>query len=77
MALANNVVPILSDEEISSDEDDSGAPAHPCMSSEAMLKLFEMRQNNLICDAVLHCLVDDTYHNVHRNILCACSLYFK
>lgn len=73
----DNEISILSDAEISSDEDDTGAPAHPCMSREAMIKLYKMRENNQLCDGIIHCLIDDTYHNIHRAILCACSSYFK
>ena len=73
----DNEIPILSDEEISSDEEASGSPPHPCMSHEAMIKLYEMRQNNQLCDGVIHCLADDKYLNIHRAILCACSSYFK
>ncbi|XP_070497155.1 kelch-like protein 10 [Chironomus tepperi] len=47
------------------------------MSREAMFKLYQMRQNNQLCDGVIHTLVDDTYFNIHRAILCACSSYFN
>ncbi|XP_026463308.1 kelch-like protein 10 [Ctenocephalides felis] len=47
-----------------------------CMSQQAMMSLYEMRQNNLLCDAVIR--VDDgTCFPVHRAILCACSSYFR
>ena len=73
----DNEFPKLSEcAEISSDEE-SGAPAHPCISREAMLKMFEMQRNNQLCDGIIHCLSDDTYFNVHRTILCGCSSYFK
>jgi hypothetical protein len=48
----------------------------PSMSQEAMLELYKMRLDNTLCDAVLE--VDDhVTFNVHRNILSACSHYFR
>jgi hypothetical protein len=60
---------------MSSDEEE-GAIAKPCMSSEAMQKLYEMHLNNTLCDAVL-VMEDETVFNVHRNMLSACSSYFR
>lgn len=46
------------------------------MSAEAMQALFEMREKNQLCDAIL-VLDDGTRFPVHRAILCASSVYFK
>lgn len=47
-----------------------------CMSTDAMQSLYDMRQNNLLCDAVLR-LEDGTVFSIHRAILSACSIYFR
>lgn len=67
----------MSEEEIESDEDDESGPPYQCISREAMQKLFEMRLNNQLCDAEIHCLADNKFLNVHRTMMCACSMYFK
>lgn len=46
------------------------------MSTQAMQSLYELRQNNLLCDAVLR-LEDGGVFPVHRAILSACSTYFR
>lgn len=46
------------------------------MSAQAMQSLYELRQNNLLCDAVLR-LEDGGVFSVHRAILSACSTYFR
>ena len=61
--------------EASEDEDSMPLP-HQCMSHDAMQKLFEMRLNNQLCDAVIRIGKDRSY-NIHRAILCACSTYFR
>lgn len=46
------------------------------MSIQAMQSLFELQENNQLCDATI-LLEDGTVIPVHRAILCACSTYFK
>ncbi|XP_052132826.1 kelch-like protein 10, partial [Frankliniella occidentalis] len=46
------------------------------MSAQAMQSLYELRQNNLLCDAVLR-LEDGGVFPIHRAILSACSTYFR
>jgi len=43
---------------------------------QAMQSLYDLRQNNLLCDAVLR-LEDGGVFPVHRAILSACSTYFR
>ncbi|XP_014616695.1 PREDICTED: kelch-like protein 10 [Polistes canadensis] len=47
-----------------------------CMSTQAMQSLYDFRQNNLLCDAVLR-LEDGGIFPIHRAILSACSTYFR
>lgn len=47
-----------------------------CMSTQAMQSLYDLRQNNLLCDAVLR-LEDGGVFPIHRAILSACSTYFR
>ncbi|KAJ8940240.1 hypothetical protein NQ318_016696 [Aromia moschata] len=47
-----------------------------CMSIQAMQALFELKENNQLCDATL-VLDDGAEIPVHRAILCACSSYFR
>ena len=47
-----------------------------CMSTQAMESLYDLRQNNLLCDAVLR-LEDGGVFSIHRAILSACSTYFR
>lgn len=47
-----------------------------CMSTQAMQSLYDFRQNNLLCDAVLR-LEDGGVFPIHRAILSACSTYFR
>ncbi|XP_076181587.1 kelch-like protein 10 isoform X1 [Ptiloglossa arizonensis] len=47
-----------------------------CMSTQAMQSLYDFRQNNLLCDAVLR-LEDGGIFPIHRAILSACSPYFR
>lgn len=47
-----------------------------CMSIQAMQSLFELRENNLLCDAVIR-LEDGGIFPVHRAILSASSSYFR
>lgn len=47
-----------------------------CMSTQAMQSLYDLRQNKLFCDAVVH-LEDGGIFSIHRAILSACSSYFK
>nr|XP_031847034.1 kelch-like protein 10 isoform X2 [Nomia melanderi] len=47
-----------------------------CMSTQAMQSLYDFRQNNLLCDAVLR-LEDGGVFPIHRAILSACSPYFR
>ncbi|KAG7204994.1 hypothetical protein KM043_005379 [Ampulex compressa] len=47
-----------------------------CMSTQAMQSLYDFRQNNLLCDAVLR-LGDGGVFPIHRAILSACSTYFR
>lgn len=47
-----------------------------CMSIQAMQALFELKENNQLCDATI-VLDDGAEIPVHRAILCACSAYFK
>ncbi|XP_073989181.1 kelch-like protein 10 isoform X2 [Rhodnius prolixus] len=46
------------------------------MSASSMLSLYELREMNMLCDAVLR-LEDGATFPVHRAILSACSPYFK
>lgn len=46
------------------------------MSVQAMQSLYELQENNQLCDATI-LLEDGTTVPVHRAILCACSTYFK
>ncbi|KAI4460549.1 kelch protein [Holotrichia oblita] len=46
------------------------------MSVQAMQSLYELQENNQLCDATI-LLEDGTTIPVHRAILCACSTYFK
>ncbi|XP_046387558.1 kelch-like protein 10 [Ischnura elegans] len=46
------------------------------MSTHALLALQELREHNLLCDAVVR-LEDGTSFRVHRAILSSCSSYFK
>ena len=74
----NKEISLFSDAKIENNEnDESSYPQQQCTSDEVMVEIYEMRSNNQLCDAVLHCLVDDTYVNVHRIMLSACSKYFK
>lgn len=47
-----------------------------CMSTQAMQSLYDLRQNNVLCDAVLR-LEDGGVFPIHRAILSACSNYFR
>ncbi|CAH1154336.1 unnamed protein product [Phaedon cochleariae] len=47
-----------------------------CMSIQAMQALFELKENNQLCDATI-VLDDGAEIPVHRAILCACSSYFR
>lgn len=47
-----------------------------CMSTEAMQTLYDLRQNNLLCDAVL-VLADGGRFPVHKAILSACSDFLR
>ncbi|XP_074036531.1 kelch-like protein 10 [Leptinotarsa decemlineata] len=47
-----------------------------CMSIQAMQALFELKENNQLCDATI-VLDDGSEIPVHRAILCACSSYFR
>lgn len=47
-----------------------------CMSTQAMQSLYDLRQNNLLCDAVLR-LEDGGVFPIHRAILSVCSTYFR
>ncbi|XP_067009753.1 kelch-like protein 10 isoform X2 [Anabrus simplex] len=46
------------------------------MSTQAMQSLYDLRQNNQLCDAILR-LEDGGIFHVHRAILSACSTYFR
>lgn len=46
------------------------------MSHQAMKALYDLRENNQLCDAVV-ILDDGTTFDVHRAVLSACSLYFR
>lgn len=47
-----------------------------CMSTQAMQSLYDLRQNNLLCDAIIR-LQDGGVFHIHRAILSACSTYFR
>lgn len=47
-----------------------------CVSTQVLQSLYDLRQNNLLCDAVLR-LDDGGVFPVHRAILSACSTYFR
>lgn len=47
-----------------------------CMSIQAMQALQELRENNMLCDAVIR-LDDGGVFHIHRAILSACSTYFR
>lgn len=65
----------LCDEGIRAEDDFSGV-TKACISMESMRHLYEMRSNNVLCDAIIK-LDDASTFNVHRNILSACSSYFR
>ena len=46
------------------------------MSMQAMQTLYDLRENNQLCDAII-VLDDGTEIPIHRALLCACSSYFK
>ncbi|XP_058809482.1 kelch-like protein 10 [Phymastichus coffea] len=45
-------------------------------SSQTLQSLYDLRQNNLLCDAVIR-LEDGGVFSIHRAILSACSAYFR
>ncbi|XP_044731886.1 kelch-like protein 10 isoform X2 [Chrysoperla carnea] len=47
-----------------------------CMSIQAMQALQELRENNMLCDAIIR-LDDGGIFPIHRAILSACSTYFR
>lgn len=47
-----------------------------CMSTRAMQSLYDLHQNNLLCDAVLR-LEDGGVFPIHRAVLSTCSAYFR
>ncbi|XP_014244657.1 kelch-like protein 10 isoform X2 [Cimex lectularius] len=47
-----------------------------CMSQSSMMSLYELREMNMLCDAVIR-LEDGSSFPVHRAILSACSSYFR
>jgi kelch-like protein 10 len=47
-----------------------------CMSMQAMQTLYDLRENNQLCDAII-VLDDGTEIPIHRALLCACSSYFR
>ncbi|XP_044586739.1 kelch-like protein 10 [Cotesia glomerata] len=47
-----------------------------CMSTQAMQSLYDLRRNNLFCDAIIR-LEDGGVFPIHRAILSACSTYFR
>lgn len=47
-----------------------------CMSTQAMQSLYDLRENNLFCDAIVR-LEDGGIFPIHRAILSACSTFFK
>lgn len=69
------VSPLLTIDDISSDEEDEATPRQS-MSHEAMVSLNEMRLNNQFCDVAVK-MDCGTVFNLHRAIMCACSDYFK
>lgn len=76
LVLLDTYVPkSLNDFADSDDENSNGVP-QKCMSNEAMMKLYEMRVANVLCDAELR-LEDGEIFSVHRLILCTCSTYFR
>lgn len=64
------------DEGIVGDGEEIPGTTKPCISFESMRHLYEMRSNNILCDAAIK-LDDQSTFNVHKNILCACSSYFR
>lgn len=46
------------------------------MSTQAIQSLYDLRQNNLFCDAIVR-LEDGGVFPIHRAILSACSSYFR
>lgn len=62
------------EDEIQTTMDDANIKS--CISRESMRQLYEMRTNNILCDAVIK-LQDNTSFNVHRNILGSCSPFFR
>ncbi|CRL02759.1 CLUMA_CG015753, isoform A, partial [Clunio marinus] len=57
------------------DSDDEEPTPRQSISREAMCRLNEMRINNQLCDAKI--ITEDSCFNVHRNIISACSDYFR
>lgn len=53
-----------------------GSGGGRCISTHAMHSLYDLRQNNLLCDAVIR-LEDGGVFPIHRAILSACSTYFR
>lgn len=62
---------MFNEEEVAND-----ANIKSCISHESMRQLYEMRNNNILCDAVIK-LQDNTSFNIHRNILSSCSPFFR
>lgn len=75
LALLGNLNPRLSEDELSSEEDNE-ATLRNCISHEAMVQLNEMRVNNQLCDACIKTEKGEVF-NVHRAMICACSGYFR
>ena len=71
-APAQSMETTLTPENDGSNDSDSEADN----SQESMQQLYEMRINNVLCDAVIR-LDDESRYNVHRNILTACSTRFR
>lgn len=59
-----------------SDDSPSVGYGGRCMSTQAMQSLYDLRENNLFCDATVR-LEDGGIFPVHRAILSACSTYFR
>ena len=57
-------------------EEKCAEEGHRSMSIVALRTLYELKENNQLCDASI-LLEDGTLFAVHRVVLCASSMYFK
>ncbi|KAG5672663.1 hypothetical protein PVAND_002774 [Polypedilum vanderplanki] len=78
MALVpNSELQLFSAFNVQNEDDEFEIPLpRPCMSYDAMANLYEMRDNNQLCDSAIR-LEDGSLFKVHGALFCGCSSYFK